>query len=144
MKPSDKISKYVCYGEVIRSDTARRNNIDNTPDRKTLEKIKLLCNEVFDKARIHFNTPLFVSSCYRSPEVNRLVGGKPKSQHLKGEAIDIDCDVFGKITNRQLFEYIRDNLNYDQLLFEGGKKGWVHVSYKQKGNRKIAGMIPNP
>jgi zinc D-Ala-D-Ala carboxypeptidase len=144
MKPSDKISKYVCYGEIIRSDTARRLGISNEPDQAIIEKIKLACNNVFDKARTHFGVPLFISSCYRSPEVNKAVGGKPNSQHLRGEAIDIDCDVFGKVTNIQLFQYIRDNLDFDQLLWEGGKKGWVHVSYKATGNRKSVGTIPNP
>ena len=144
MKPSDKISKYVCYGEIIRSDTARRNGIDNTPNKATIDKIKLLCKNVFDKVREHFGVPLFVSSCYRTPELNKIVKGKPTSQHLKGEAIDIDCDVFGKVTNKQLFEFIRDNLNFDQLLWEGGIYGWVHVSYKETGNRKTVGTIPNP
>ena len=144
MKPSTKIAKYVCYGEITRSDTARRFGLDNTPDEESLKKIKLVCKKVFDKAREHFGVPLFVSSCYRSPEVNKLVKGKPNSQHLKGEAIDIDCDVFGKVTNQQLFEFIRDNLDFDQLLWEGGVHGWVHVSYKKTGNRKTVGTIPNP
>ncbi len=144
MKPSDKISKYVCYGEIVRSDTARRNNLDNTPDAATIEKIKLLCTNVFDKAREHFGVPLFISSCYRSQEVNRLVKGQPHSQHMRGEAIDIDCDVFGRVTNRQLFDWIRNNLDFDQLLWEGGINGWVHVSYKATGNRKSVGTISNP
>lgn len=144
MKPSDKISKYVCYGEIIRSDTARRMGINNEPDEETIKKIKLLCKNVFDKARAHFDVPMFVSSCFRSPEVNKAIGGAKNSQHMRGEAIDIDCDVFGKVTNRALFEYIRDNLKFDQLLWEGGVNGWVHVSYKKTGNRQTVGVIPNP
>ena len=144
MKPADKISKYICYGEIIRSDSARRLGLSNEPDETTIAKIKLLCNNVFDKAREHFGVPIFVSSCFRSPEVNKAVGGQTKSQHMRGEAIDIDCDVFGKVTNKQLFDYIRDNLDFDQLLWEGGVKGWVHVSYKAIGNRKSVGVIPKP
>jgi len=144
MNPADKISDFVCYGEIIRSDSARRFGLDNTPTEADIVKIKLLCTHVFDKARAHFNVPLFVSSCFRSPAVNAAVKGQPNSQHMRGEAIDIDCDVYGKITNIQLFEWIRDNLDFDQLLLEGGINGWVHVSYKATGNRKSVGMIPNP
>jgi zinc D-Ala-D-Ala carboxypeptidase len=144
MNPHDEISKFVCYGEIIHSETASRNNLDNTPDEATIAKIKLLCINVFDKAREHFNVPLCVTSCYRSPALNTLIHGQPNSQHMKGEAIDIDCDVYGRITNKQLFEWIRDNLDFDQLLLEGGIKGWVHVSYKATGNRKSVGTIPNP
>jgi zinc D-Ala-D-Ala carboxypeptidase len=144
MNPADKVSKYVCYGEIIRSDTARRHNWDNTPDAATIEKIKLLCTHVFDKAREHFSVPIHVSSCFRTLQLNTAINGAKNSQHMRGEAMDLDCDTFGKITNKQLFEYIRDNLDYDQLLWEGGISGWVHVSYKASGNRKTAGTIPNP
>jgi hypothetical protein len=144
MLPTEKISKYVNYGEIIRSDTAKRTGIFNEPNAEQLEKIKLLCVEVYDKCRGHFNTPIYISSCFRSPAINKLVKGQPNSQHTKGEAIDMDCDVFGNVTNFELFNWIKENLTFDQLLYEGGEHGWVHCSLKSEENRMFVGTIPNP
>lgn len=83
--------------------------------------------------------PVAVSSGYRSNALNDLIGGSKRSQHSKGEALDLDADVYGGITNRQIFEYIRESLDYDQLIYEFGtdeEPAWVHVSYKSEGNRR--------
>jgi zinc D-Ala-D-Ala carboxypeptidase len=137
---SDRISKYVSLKEAIRSRTASKFNIDNTPitDRH-LEAMKNVATKVFDPTREHFGVPVGVSSFYRSPDLNRKVGGSKTSQHCNGEAMDLDADMFGKITNRQIYEYIRDNLEWDQMIWEYGnddEPSWVHVSYKLNGKNK--------
>lgn len=145
MKNTDKISKYVSYGEIIRSDAARRYNINNEPNAEQLANITTLCIEIYDKVREHFGKPIFISSCFRNPTINKIINGAPTSQHMRGEAIDLDCDLWGGVTNKELFEYIKENLDYDQLIMEGGENGWVHVSYKRDGhNRKQTLKILNP
>lgn len=132
-----RISKYVSYKEATRSQAAVRLKIDNTPNVEQLEAMKYVATEVFDKVRENFGVPLFVSSFFRSPIINHKVGGSASSQHCKGEAIDIDADGSG-VTNMQVFNYIKENLVFDQLIFEYGtdeNPAWVHVSRKKEGNR---------
>jgi hypothetical protein len=140
----NKISAYVNFDEATRSDTAKRLGLSNMPNEDQIDRMKFVCINIFDKAREHFAKPMYVTSCFRSEAVNKAVGGQPNSQHLRGEAIDIDCNVFGGLTNLQLFEFIRDNLDFDQLLMEGGSGGWIHVSDKPYGNRKSVGEILHP
>jgi hypothetical protein len=144
------ISKYVTWKEAIKSNTAIRKGISNIPTSGQLVKMKLVASKVFDKVRVHFNVPIHVSSMFRSTALNKAIGGAHKyklgkyiatSQHCKGEAMDIDADTYGKVTNEDIFLYIFNNLDYDQLILEGvedGKASWVHVSYKSSGNRKQA------
>ncbi|HPQ79917.1 MAG TPA: D-Ala-D-Ala carboxypeptidase family metallohydrolase [Candidatus Dojkabacteria bacterium] len=141
MDPNLKLSQFVKLKEVTKSDTAIRAGIDNSPTEEHLEKLKLLCTKVFDPLRSHFNRPIGISSGYRSKALNDAVkGASLTSQHCKGEAIDIDADIFDNITNKELFEYIKDNLDFDQLICEypnkQGEPSWVHVSYSTKRNRK--------
>jgi len=131
-----KISQYVSYAEAIKSQTAERKNIVNTPSTEALENMKYVAKNVFDKVRRHLGVPLFVSSFYRSPQLNKAIGGSPTSQHCKGEAIDIDHPKL----NKKVFDYIRKNLTFDQLIGEApdedGNFGWVHVSLKREGNNR--------
>ena len=140
MNPTDKICEYLTLGEVIRSESAKRNGISNMPTAEHLESMKLLGVNVFDKIRKHFATPIGLSSGYRSKELNDSIkGSSSTSQHCKGEAFDIDADIHGKVTNADIFNYIRLNLDFDQLIWEYGtdkQPDWVHVSYKKSGNRK--------
>jgi len=132
------LSKYVSLSEVVTSVTAKRYGIDNTPNATQKASLKLVCEMVFDKVREHFNVPIFISSGFRCEKLNTLVGGSKTSQHRVGEALDIDADRYGKITNRQIFDYIKTNLHFDQLIWEFGTNSnpeWIHVSYKAKGNR---------
>lgn len=134
----ERISKYISYEEATKSQTAIRNKIENKPNTDELNKMKLVASKVFDKVREHFGIPLKVSSFYRCRKLNTAVGGSATSQHMTGEAIDIDADG-SSITNAQVFDYIKNNLDFDQLIWEFGDKknpAWVHVSYKSKGNRK--------
>ena len=133
------ISKYISYKEATRSDTAIRLNLPNTPTPDQLSAMKYVASRVFDPVREKFGV-MYVSSFFRSPKVNTSIGGSLSSQHCKGEAIDIDCDMFGNGTNKDVFEYIKDNLPFDQLIWEFGddtNPAWVHVSLKRdNSNRK--------
>ena len=131
-----KISKYISYEEAIKSQTAERKNIDNQPDTEQTERMKYVAKSVFDKVREAMGVPLYVSSFFRCPELNKAIGGSKTSQHCLGEAIDIDHPTL----NKKVFEYIKDNLKFDQLIWEFGDESspaWVHVSLKKDGvNRK--------
>jgi zinc D-Ala-D-Ala carboxypeptidase len=141
MNPTDKICKYLTIGEVIRSESAKRNNISNMPTAEHLENMKALGTNVFDKVREHIGKPIGLSSGYRSEALNNAIKGSSKtSQHCKGEAFDIDADIHGGTTNKEIFDFIRLNLDFDQMIWEFGNDAqpdWVHVSYKRGGgNRK--------
>lgn len=135
-----KLSKYVSLAEVTRSDTAKRKGIDNTPTQEHLENLKVICEEVFDKVREHFGVPLFISSGYRSAALNKAIGGSATSDHNNGRALDLDQDGHGNgVTNADVFNYIKDNLEFDQLIWEFGtdkNPDWVHVGYRKGANRK--------
>jgi zinc D-Ala-D-Ala carboxypeptidase len=133
------ISRHLSYGEATQSNTAKARGIKNEPPHTVLLNMCHVAETVFEKARLHFGGPLFVSSFYRSPELNKAIGGSATSQHCKGEAMDIDGDVYPTATNKQVFEFIKDHCDFDQLIvegIEGGKIAWVHVSSKKNGNRK--------
>ena len=132
------ISKYITYAESVNSQTATRKKIDNTPNEMELISMQLVALRVFDNVREHFNTPIRVSSFFRSTELNKAVGGARTSQHTKGQAIDMQGT--GKLSNKMIFDYIKENLDFDQLIWEFGDKNnpaWVHVSYvSREKNRK--------
>jgi zinc D-Ala-D-Ala carboxypeptidase len=134
-----KISKHITYGEATRSQTAIRRGIDNTPDQATLERMRLVAEKVFEPVREHYDIPIGIGSFYRSEKLNRVIGGSKKSQHCKGEAIDIDAQIYGGVTNKEIFEWIKKNLIWDQLIAEGWDGidyEWVHVSFSEFRNRK--------
>jgi zinc D-Ala-D-Ala carboxypeptidase len=127
------ISKYLSLEECIKSPTAKRLGISNEPTEEHLESMKYVAVNVFDKVREHIGAPLAASSFYRSKELNEAVPGSSKtSQHMTGEAIDIDCDVYGNGSNLDVFNFIKDNLVFDQVILEypelNGKPSWIHVS----------------
>ena len=135
-----KISPNLNLAEITRSDTAKRHGIDNTPTAEHLENFKLLAEKVFEPIREHFKTPIFISSGYRSKELNAFIKGSSSSQHCTGQAIDIDMDGSnGEVTNRMVFDFIKNKLDFDQLIWEMGtdfNPDWVHVSYVKGKNRK--------
>ena len=130
------ISKYITYLEATTSQTATRKGIVNIPGDKELINMQLVGIRVFDVIRKHFKTPLRVSSFYRSLLLNNSIGGSKTSQHVKGQAIDIQGT--GKVTNKMIFDYIKENLDFDQLINEYNYS-WVHVSYvsKEKNRKQI-------
>jgi zinc D-Ala-D-Ala carboxypeptidase len=135
-----KISPNLNLAEITRSDTAKRHGIDNTPTAEHLENFKLLADKVFEPIREHFGVPIFISSGYRSKALNDFIKGSLSSQHCKGQAIDIDMDGSnGEVTNRMVFDFIKNKLDFDQLIWEFGtdfNPDWVHVSFVKNGNRK--------
>lgn len=133
------LSSHISYAEAVKSTTARRLGIDNTPDSDTCQRMRLVAVEVFEPLRKHFGIAIGISSFYRSRDLNLAIGGSVSSQHCKGEAMDIDGDIYGLISNTDIFNWIKDNLQFDQLIWEfgnpDGSPSWVHVSYKAEGNR---------
>lgn len=134
------ISKHISYNEATRSDTAKRLGIDNTPNADQLLRMQDLATRIFEPIREHFGKPIYIASFFRSSALNKAVGGATKSQHMLGEAMDIDASTFGEVTNKEIFDYIKDNLEFDQLIWEFGNEeepDWIHVSYTtSKDNRK--------
>ena len=134
-----KISTNLTLKEVSKSLTATRRGIYNEPQGEHLTNLITLANNVFQPIREHFGKPIFVSSGYRSQDLNKAIGGSQTSQHCKGEAIDIDNDAREYPTNADIFWYVYDHLDFDQMIWEFGddtNPSWVHVSYKSEGNRK--------
>jgi zinc D-Ala-D-Ala carboxypeptidase len=133
-----QLSKNLMLAEVTRSETAKRKGISNMPTPEHIENFKLLAEKVFQPIREHFGKPIIISSGYRSKALNTAIGGALSSQHCSGEAIDIDMDGTD-ITNAQVFNYIKDNLEFDQLIWEFGtdtNPDWVHVSYESTGKQR--------
>jgi hypothetical protein len=135
-----QISKHLSLAEVSRSETAKRRGINNTPSGAHLENFKKLAENIFEPIREHFAVPIHISSGYRSKELNTAIGGSLTSQHCQGEAIDIDMDGSPSgVSNADVFKYIKDNLNFDQLIWEFGtdkNPDWVHVSYESTGKQR--------
>jgi hypothetical protein len=131
-----KLSAHLDLSEVIRSESAKRNGISNMPIALHIENFKLLAEKVFEPIRTHFGVPIHISSGYRSVELNKCIGGSLTSQHCSGEAIDIDMDgSTSGVTNKMVFDYIKDNLEFDQLINEFDYS-WVHVSYESTGKQR--------
>jgi len=131
-----QLSKNLTLRECTKSTTASRLGINNTPDDWTTENLRAIAECVFQPLRDAFGCPIYVSSGYRSDELNRAIGGSPRSQHVQGRALDLDADVFGRCTNSQIFNWIRENLEFDQMVWEFGDSDnpdWVHVSYVRDG-----------
>lgn len=134
-----KLSVHFSLAEFTRSESAKRHGVSNNPTPEHLENIKVLCEKVLEPIREHFAEPLNISSGYRSKALNHYIGGSLKSQHCEGKAADIDQDGMGGATNTEIFNFIKDSLDFDQLIWEFGdnnKPDWVHVSYNKGANRK--------
>ena len=133
-----KLSENFSLEELIKSQTATRKGIDNTPDQGHQDNLKSLCTHVLQPVREHFGRVVTVSSGYRSPELCIAIGSKTTSQHAKGQAADFE--IFG-VSNKELADYINETLDYDQLILEfwnesDPNSGWVHCSYSEGSNRK--------
>ena len=132
-----RLSTNFSLQEFIKSQTATRQGLDNTPNEEHLASAKVLFENVVQKVRDHFGVTV-INSGYRGPALNEAVGGSTKSQHCKGEAVDIECPG---TPNYDVANWIKENLEFDQLILEFytpgiPDSGWVHVSYKSEGNRK--------
>ena len=132
------ISKNVSKKEGTFSNTATRKGIDNTPGSEELQNMELIAEKIFEPLRKAANGPIKINSFYRSVELNKAIGGSSKSQHCQGRAIDVD-DVYGYMSNKEMYNYIKNNLDFDQLIWEFGTEDnpdWVHVSYVDVDNNR--------
>lgn len=134
----DKISEHISYTEATKSITAIKNNIDNTPDKDTLKRMKYVAKKIFEPVREHFHVKIAVTSFFRSKKLNTKIGGSSTSEHVYGSAMDLDADIFGLISNQDIFNYIKENLDFNQLIWEFGtskEPAYVHISCKEIGNK---------
>lgn len=157
---SKEVSKYVSYKEVTRSATATRHNINNNPSEEQLELIRAWAVNVFDPIRVWVGGPVKLNSVFRSADLNAQIGGSNSSQHSVGldpsknsygAAGDLD-DTYKHKTNAEMFDFIKNNLVFDQLIWEyedkddegkpiKGNPAWVHVSYRNDGKNRMQILI---
>lgn len=126
------LSRSFHLSEFVKSDTALRLGLDNTPGPREIEALRLLCVHVLQPVRDYFARPVIMSSGYRGPALNRAVRGSPTSQHCKGEAGDFEIPG---LSNYEVARWMERNLNYDQLILEfytrgQPNSGWIHASYR--------------
>ena len=142
------ISKHISYKEGVYSRTATRLGIKNNPNAEQMKNMVAIAEEVFEPLRAYVGGPIKINSFFRSPELNKAIGGSGKSQHCHGQAIDLD-DTFGRCTNAEMFEFIKKHLDFDQIIWEFGDEDnpdWVHVSYvspEQNRNRCLQAYKEN-
>ena len=130
------ISKHISYSEATHSDTAKTKGIDNTPNEVQLAAMKLVAEKCFEPLREWYGKPIRINSFYRSPALNKAVKGSKTSDHVKGMAIDLDAG--SNTENLKLFNWLKDNVEFKQLIHEYGDKSgpeWVHISYDPKDLR---------
>ena len=133
------ISKHISYHEGTYSRTGERRDLDNTPNEDQLKCMKEVAENLFEPLREWVGGPIKINSFFRGEPVNTANGGSTRSQHMKGQAIDID-DTFGHKTNAEMYYYIKDNLDFDQMIWEFGddeNPNWLHISWvSHRPNRK--------
>ena len=133
-----KLSAHFSLAEFTRSESAKRHGVSNEPTPEHLQNLITLCEKVLEPIRMKFG-PINISSGYRSKTLNHYIGGSLNSQHCEAKAADLDMDGMGSASNKEIFDFIKDTLDFDQLIFEFGTKDapdWVHVSYNGTKNRK--------
>lgn len=133
-----EISKHFNMQEVIKSHTATRLGIDNSLPNNLLPNVRLVAEKILEPVRVYFNRPIYPSSWYRSPKLNKVTGGSLKSDHCKGCAVDFEIKG---MPNAVIAEFIRDNLEFRQLILEfynpdKPNSGWIHCSYVEGDNKK--------
>ena len=140
----DKISEHITFEEATKSQTAIRKGIDNTPTEEHLANMKYLAETIFEPIRAHFGKPIGISSFYRGPALNKAIGGSKTSAHVSGQAMDIDGDIFGGVSNKDIFEYIIKNLPFMELIWEFGnddKPDWVHVAISRDPKKNVKEIL---
>ena len=135
----ENISKHISWHEGTYSRTGERRDLENTPNDEQLKCMEEVAENLFEPLREWVGGPIKVNSFFRGEPVNTAIGGSKKSQHMKGQAIDID-DTFGYKTNAEMYHYIKDNLDFDQMIWEFGddkNPNWIHISWvSHRPNRK--------
>lgn len=135
-KNTKNISEHISYKEAVNSNYAKKHKIENIPSKEHIKNMKLLAENVFEPLREWVGGPIKINSMFRSEDLNTRIKGSLTSSHLEGQAMDITS--MGKKTNAEMFYWIKDNLEYDQLIWEYGRKNpeWLHVSFNSAKNRK--------
>lgn len=134
-----KLSAHLSVREVVKSNTAMRYGIDNTPTSEHLDNLELIAKQVFEPIRNYFDMMIGISSGYRSKALNKAVKGSRTSHHCKGMALDIDGDIYGEVKNADIFNFVIEHLEFTQLIWEYGtdkEPAWVHVSYDPDNLKK--------
>ena len=128
-----RISKHISYKEAVHSDTATRKGITNQPSPTQLENMQYVANEIFEPCREYFKEPIFINSFYRGVTLNHAINGSISSEHCSGCAMDIRFGYNSERSNKELFDYIKDNFEFSQLIWEFGDEEprWIHVSKLQ-------------
>ena len=129
---------------MLKSRTATRLGLSNSPNEEHIKNMQALAENIFQPLRDYFGVPIHISSGYRSEALNKAIGGSKSSQHCKGEAMDIDRDGYSQPDNAQIFEYIKKNLDFDQMIWEFGTQKnpeWVHVSHKRDGKNRAELLV---
>jgi hypothetical protein len=132
------LSEHFHITEFVNSNEARRRGINNTPSKEAVDNLILVCENILEPVRAQFKSPVRISSGYRSPQLNRAIGGSANSQHCWGMACDFEIP---DLDNCDLAQWVADNLTFDQLILEfhdhveGPNSGWVHASFNAEGNR---------
>ena len=132
------ISEHISYKEGVYSRTATRLDIDNEPNNEQMDNMCLIAQEVFEPLRMWVGGPIKINSFFRSPKLNKAIGGSGKSQHCHGQAIDLD-DTFGRATNAEMYYFIKKHLDFDQMIWEFGDEDnpdWVHISYVSESENR--------
>lgn len=144
-----RLSKHFMLSEFIKSSTATTKRINNTPSLDVVSKLQTLCTEVLEPLREHFNCPITIGSGYRCQKLNTAVGGTTYSQHMSGEACDIQ--IPDEATGKKWFTWMMYNLHFDQLIWEKSTPSsthhWIHVSFRQDGKQRqhvIQNLVKNP
>jgi len=136
---SKYISEHITYSESIKSSTAIRKGIENIPTEYQMQNMSQVADKVFEPLREWVGGPIKVTSFFRCEELNKAIGGSSRSQHCEGRAIDVD-DIYNYKSNAEMFNFIKDNLDFDQLIWEYGNSDnpdWVHFSFiSEMENRK--------
>ena len=132
------LSEHFSLEEIIKSQTASRLGLNNTPTEEQINKLQYLCNNILEPLRRAFNKPIIITSGFRSECLCEAIGSSKNSQHAKGEAVDLE--IIG-VSNKKVSDWIDNNCDYDQLILEyhtpnEPNSGWVHVSLKEQNNRK--------
>lgn len=144
-----RLTEHFQLSEFTKSSTAIARHIDNTPNAQQIANLKQLCEQVLEPLRQHFNVPIIIGSGFRCPKLNAAVGGVKNSQHQTGEAADIH--IPDEATGKRWFEWMMDNLHFDQLIWEKStptsKHHWIHVSFSNSRKQRmqvIQNLIKNP
>jgi len=131
-----RISKHISYKEAVGSNYAKQKGIKNKPNEEQVENMKLLAEEVFEPLREWVDAPIKVNSMFRSLELNTALKGSKTSSHMKGEAMDITS--MGGKSNLEMFHWIKDQLCFDQLIWEfGSEPKWLHVSFSKNNRQQV-------